>query len=106
VLVMALISVLGPLLLYLQFAQGKYTLLQFQGSYLLGFLMYFGFGMIVLAIHEIGHGLAVKHAGHTTNRGGFLIYYGFLAAFVDTTDVWMAPRRITLTKVNRQATGA
>ncbi len=50
----------------------------------------------MLTIHEIGHGLAVKHARRTAVRAGFLIYYGCPAAFVDTTDVWMSPRATRL----------
>ncbi|NKQ35633.1 MAG: cyclic nucleotide-binding domain-containing protein [Chloroflexi bacterium] len=47
---------------------------------------------IVLAIHETAHGLATKHIGRELNRGGFLIYMGMPAFFVDTRDIWLSPR--------------
>ncbi len=48
---------------------------------------------ITLMIHEWSHAIATKHYGREVRRGGFLIYMGMPAAFVDTTDIWMEPRR-------------
>jgi putative peptide zinc metalloprotease protein len=48
---------------------------------------------ITLLIHEWSHAIATKHYGREVRRGGFLIYMGMPAAFVDTTDIWMEPRR-------------
>lgn len=48
---------------------------------------------VTLMIHEWAHALATKHYGREVRRGGFLIYMGMPAAFVDTTDIWMEPRR-------------
>jgi putative peptide zinc metalloprotease protein len=48
--------------------------------------------LFVIAIHELAHGLATKHFGRELNRGGFLIYWGFPAFFVDTRDTWLSPR--------------
>ncbi|HID50422.1 MAG TPA: cyclic nucleotide-binding domain-containing protein [Anaerolineae bacterium] len=47
---------------------------------------------VVLAIHETAHGLATKHIGRELDRGGFLIYMGMPAFFVDTRDIWLSPR--------------
>jgi putative peptide zinc metalloprotease protein len=41
----------------------------------------------------LAHGLTVKHFGRELDRGGFLIYWGFPAFFVDTKDTWLSPRR-------------
>ena len=48
---------------------------------------------ITLFIHEWSHALATKHYGREVRRGGFLLHLGMPAAFVDTTDIWMEPRR-------------
>jgi hypothetical protein len=48
---------------------------------------------ITLLIHEWSHAIATKHYGREVRRGGFLLYMGMPAAFVDTTDIWMEPRR-------------
>jgi hypothetical protein len=48
---------------------------------------------ITLLIHEWSHAVATKHYGREVRRGGFLLYMGMPAAFVDTTDIWMEPRR-------------
>ena len=49
--------------------------------------------LIVITIHELGHGLMTKHIGRELNRGGFLIYWGMPAFFVDTRDTWLSPPR-------------
>jgi hypothetical protein len=48
---------------------------------------------VTLLIHEWSHAIATKHYGREVRRGGFLLYMGMPAAFVDTTDIWMEPRR-------------
>jgi putative peptide zinc metalloprotease protein len=49
--------------------------------------------LVSFALHELAHALAVKHFGRTVLRGGVMIYYGMPAAFVDTSDIWLAGRR-------------
>ncbi|MFO7540000.1 MAG: hypothetical protein R6X32_18325, partial [Chloroflexota bacterium] len=49
--------------------------------------------LLVITIHELGHGLMTKHIGRELNRGGFLIYWGMPAFFVDTRDIWLSPPR-------------
>ncbi len=49
--------------------------------------------LIVITIHELAHGLMTKHFNRELNRGGFLIYWGMPAFFVDTRDIWLSPRR-------------
>ena len=46
-----------------------------------------------LVIHEVAHGLTVKAYGRKVLRGGVMLYFGLPLAFVDTTDIWMKPRR-------------
>ncbi len=44
-------------------------------------------------LHESAHALAVKHFRRTLYSGGVMLYFGVPAFFVDTTDIWPAPRR-------------
>lgn len=48
--------------------------------------------LIVIGLHELAHGLMTKHVGRELDRGGFLLYWGFPAFFVDTRDTWLSPR--------------
>jgi putative peptide zinc metalloprotease protein len=56
-------------------------------------ISFFMANLIVIGLHELAHGLTVKHFGRELDRGGFLIYWGFPAFFVDTKDTWLSPRR-------------
>lgn len=49
--------------------------------------------LVVIGIHELAHGLATKHVGRELDRGGFLLYFGLPAFFVDTRDTWMSSNR-------------
>ena len=46
-----------------------------------------------ILLHESAHALTCKHFGREVRRAGFLFYWGMPAFFVDTTDIWMEPRR-------------
>ncbi|MCD4687585.1 MAG: hypothetical protein K8S97_16780, partial [Anaerolineae bacterium] len=60
---------------------------------IIGVITLYALQFITLMIHEWSHAIATKHYGREVRRGGFLIYLGMPAAFVDTTDIWMEPRR-------------
>jgi putative peptide zinc metalloprotease protein len=90
------LTIIGSLFYALEFARQRYSLFHMGDSYLASFAVMFGTSMLALLIHEMGHALAVKHAGRHIPRGGFLLYYGMLVGYVDTTDVWMAPRRMRM----------
>jgi putative peptide zinc metalloprotease protein len=47
---------------------------------------------LVIAVHELAHGVTTKQIGREIDRGGFLIYWGLPAFFVDTRDTWLSPR--------------
>jgi putative peptide zinc metalloprotease protein len=49
--------------------------------------------LMSFVLHESAHALAVKHYGRQVPRGGVMLYYGMPAAFVDTSDIWMAGRK-------------
>ncbi|MFZ0544192.1 MAG: cyclic nucleotide-binding domain-containing protein [Candidatus Promineifilaceae bacterium] len=56
-------------------------------------ISFFLANLIAIGLHELSHGLTVKHFGRELDRGGFLLYWGFPAFFVDTKDIWLSPRR-------------
>ena len=43
-------------------------------------------------VHESAHALTTRHYGRTVRRGGVGLYFGMVAFFVDTTDIWLEPR--------------
>ncbi|NJN55766.1 MAG: M50 family metallopeptidase, partial [Anaerolineae bacterium] len=49
--------------------------------------------LLVIGIHELAHALATKHVGRELDRGGFLLYWGLPAFFVDTRDTWLSSSR-------------
>ncbi len=77
----------------------RYTILATGGSYWLGLFLLWGANFVVIAIHEHAHALTTKHFQRELTRGGFLIYYGMPAFFVDTMDIWLEPkpRRLAVT---------
>ena len=87
------LGVLGAALVILELERGRYTLYEIGGSTLLTMLLLLILALAALAVHELGHGLAVKHAGRRVHEAGVRLYFGLPAAFVDTTDIWMAPPR-------------
>jgi len=52
--------------------------------------------LLPILIHELGHALTVKHFGREVPRGGVMLYFGLPAAFVETTDIWLEPKRARL----------
>jgi|SRR5579864_8647061 len=84
------LGVLGPALVIIELARGRYALYDPGGWGLTTIVVLVLFALFALAIHELGHGLAVKHAGRTVHAAGVRLYFGLPAAFVDTTDIWMA----------------
>ena len=85
------LGVLGPLLVVYELQRGRYTLYEIGGSAALAIVLLVVLAIVALGVHEIGHGLAVKHSGRRVHQAGVRLYFGLPAAFVDTTDVWMAP---------------
>ncbi|GAB4438874.1 MAG: cyclic nucleotide-binding domain-containing protein [Chloroflexi bacterium OHK40] len=49
--------------------------------------------LVSFVLHELAHALAVKHFGRRVVRAGVMMYFGMPAAFVDTSDIWLAGRR-------------
>ena len=47
---------------------------------------------LVLLVHESSHALTTRRYGRHVRRGGVGLYFGMIAFFMDTTDIWMEPR--------------
>jgi putative peptide zinc metalloprotease protein len=62
-------------------------------SYGLGILLLLLIGCLVMPIHECAHGLACKYHRREVLGAGAMLYYGSPAFFVDTNDMWLAPKR-------------
>ena len=88
-----ILSVLGTFFFIRQLNSGAYPILRMWNSYGLGFLTVLIIYIVIVAIHETAHALAAKSYGRDIRRGGFLMYFGMPAFFVDTMDMWMEPRR-------------
>lgn len=87
------LGLVGPLLVVVEMARGRYALYEVGGSAVITIVLLVVLALAALALHELGHGLAVKHAGRRVHHAGVRLYFGLPAAYVDTTDVWMAPPR-------------
>lgn len=92
----ALISIAGLIAFGLAMAQANqtdaYKLLD-AGGITTSLLALWAAVLVSFVLHEMAHALAVKHYGRRVQRGGVMLYYGMPAAFVDTSDIWLAPRR-------------
>ena len=92
ILLSGLVALAGVALFLHMLLSGTYPLLMTAGSYGLGLLVLLGANYVMIFFHECGHALTCKHYGRNVLKGGMLFYYGSPAFFVDTTDIWMAPK--------------
>lgn len=72
-------------------ANGKVATLQ--DLRLLDILILFGGSIVTVALHELGHAIAMKWAGLKVYRAGFMLYLGLPMFFVDTSPIWAKSRR-------------
>jgi putative peptide zinc metalloprotease protein len=68
----------------------------FSGHLIAGLAALWLAAILPVVIHELGHALTVKHYGREVPRGGVMLYMGMPVAFVETTDIWLEPRRARL----------
>jgi putative peptide zinc metalloprotease protein len=91
------IIILLGLAIFLQlFASGSYSLVSNNNSLTVSVLVLLGANFIAIMLHELGHALTVKHFGREVRRGGFMIYFGMPAWFIDTTDIWLENKKARL----------
>jgi putative peptide zinc metalloprotease protein len=93
VVLWVVLATLGVALFVWQLTHGGRDPLHFGGSYVTGVLALLPLLLLTVSAHELGHALATKHFGREVPRGGVMLYYGMPAFFMDTTDIWMEPRR-------------
>ena len=74
----------------------RYGLVTIGGSYRWGVIVLVAANLAAIFIHELSHALTVKHYGRELRRGGFMLYFGLPAFFMDTTDIWMEGKRARL----------
>jgi CRP-like cAMP-binding protein/Zn-dependent protease len=48
--------------------------------------------LVALFLHECGHAFTVRRFGKEVNRGGLIMMYGMPGAYIDTSDMWLAPK--------------
>ena len=93
--VLILFATLAGLVAYVVLALGgRYSILTGGGQYAaLGLTCLYLAQIAALFTHEASHALACKHYRREVRRAGLLFYLGMPSFFVDTTDIWMEPRR-------------
>ncbi len=91
-----LIILIGGVCFSLAAADPRYQVATVGGNYFWGLLSFLSVFAITFFCHELGHALTVKHYGRQVLQGGFMIYFGAPAFFVDTMDMWMAGKRARL----------
>jgi putative peptide zinc metalloprotease protein len=91
--ILLLVMIIAGLIVFAgTFITGDIPLLTVGGSFWLGLIALLSINVVIILSHEIAHGLTTKHFGRRVRRGGFLIYYGYPAFFVDTMDMWLEGR--------------
>lgn len=95
-LLAGLVAIAGLVLFARMLLAGTYPLFMTAGSYGLGLLVLLAANYVMIFFHECGHALTCKHYGRTILKGGMLFYYGSPAFYIDTTDIWMAPKAARL----------
>ncbi len=91
-----LLTVLGLYAFVQALRGGQYGVVTIAGSIALGMVGLIVANLFAVLIHEMAHALTVKHYGREVRRGGFMIYFGMPAFFVDTTDIWLEGKRARL----------
>lgn len=87
------ISVLGIVAWAREFGSPDRDLFRVGGSLAWGIVVLALAQVASVTVHEAGHALAIRHFGRRVRKLGFAIYYLFPCAYVDATDMVMAPRR-------------
>ncbi len=89
-----LVTLLGAVAFVTQVWGGAFSVFTGAGDLVVvGVITLYLLQFVTLLIHEWSHAVTTKHYHRDVRKGGFLLYLGLPAAFVDTTDIWMSPRR-------------
>lgn len=90
--VILLASIAGIVLWAREFGAGRHDLFRVAGSVAWGVFALALLQVFQITVHELGHALAIRHFGRRVRLLGLAIYYLFPCAYVDATDMVMAPR--------------
>jgi putative peptide zinc metalloprotease protein len=93
-ILLVLISILGIAAFSQVIRDPNYTFLG--GGIISSIALIWLASLLPIFIHEMGHALTVKHFGREVPKGGVMLYFGLPAAFVETTDIWLEPKRARL----------
>jgi putative peptide zinc metalloprotease protein len=85
------LTLVGLILFLGQYYTSAYPLLN-EGESWRGVLLLLLISYMVTPFHECAHGLACKHYGREVLGAGAMLYHGSLVFFVDTNDIWLAPK--------------
>ena len=91
-----IVTAVGLYLFFQAFSAGTYGVVTVAGSYWLGIISLIVANLAAIFVHEMAHALTVKHYGREVRRGGFMIYFGMPAFFMDTMDIWLEGKRARL----------
>jgi putative peptide zinc metalloprotease protein len=91
---LVLISIFGLAAFSRIIRDPNYTFLE--NNFLRSIALIWVASLLPIFIHELGHALTVKHFGREVPRGGVMLYFGMPAAFMETTDIWLEPKRARL----------
>lgn len=92
-IIYGIVTVVGLVFLVRELLAGTYPLLRTAGSYGLGLIVLMLLNYVMMFFHECSHALTCKSYGRKVPKAGALLYFGSLAWFVDTTDIWLEPKR-------------
>jgi putative peptide zinc metalloprotease protein len=89
---LVLASIAGIVLWARELGSGRFDLFRLGGSVAWGLVALAALQVLQITVHELGHALAVRHFGRRVRLLGVAMYYLFPCAYVDATDMVMAPR--------------
>ena len=89
-----LVTLVGLPFFYLDVKQGDLSFfIGAHGMAHVGLVTLVAAQIMAVFVHELSHALTTKYYHRRVRRGGVGLYFGMLAFFVDTTDIWMAGRK-------------
>ena len=93
-LLILLISIAGLVAFGYHAGWGSYSIVRgSSGNLAFGLVGLYTAQFLAILLHEAAHAFTCKHYGRQVRQAGFMIYLGMPAFFVDTSDIWMEPRR-------------
>ncbi|MTD44532.1 hypothetical protein GKE82_09570 [Conexibacter sp. W3-3-2] len=89
----AVAAVAGLVAAVLLLVRGRAAPLVVDDRLVLGAAAFVGFRAVLVVAHELAHGLALARCGRAVDAAGVRLLLCFPYAYVDTSPVWLEPRR-------------